>query len=418
LRTVGSNYKGLCPLHNEKTPSFTVSIVHENYKCFGCGEGGDAIDLVQKIEKCDFTEAVRIISEKFNIDFVEVESDEYKKTKVYSEAIETIYKGNKPTQLQIKLLHEIHLCNQYGFILKGRKLFAIKDEKGLYRGLSGRKSKDDINPKSPKYVNSPQSEIFNKSELLYNLYEAKQEIRKLKSCILCEGFTDVDTLKSKGVFNVVANCGTAFTQGQAKLIKRYCDKLVILFDGDSAGLKATYKALDIALKEGLQVQAIFLKDNQDPKDYIENGGNLKDLKPLDLLLHKSNLTANIEDIDNRNNKIKSIVTSLSNIKSDIYLDMYVVKICKILNIRQETIYNELALIPSKIEQKELKPEPVKVEKQVDNTIKRRHKAILENGYIKKLDTHIIAIDKMTQPNELYKSLKLHIDMVNRHEFLK
>ena len=139
---------------------------------------------------------------------------------------------------------------------------------------------------------------------------------------------------------------------------------------------------------------------------------------MDLLLHKSNLTANIEDIDNRNNKIKSIVTSLSNIKSDIYLDMYVVKICKILNIRQETIYNELALIPSKIENKELKPEPAKVEKQVDNTIKRRHKAILENGYIKKLNTHIIAIDKMTQPNELYNSLKLHIDMVNRHQFLK
>jgi len=419
LRNVGSNYKGLCPLHTEKTPSFTVSLLHQNYKCFGCGEGGDSIDLVQKIEKCDFTEAVKIISDKFNIDFVEVESDGHKRLKVYSEAIENVFKGNKPNQLQIKLLHEIHLCNKYGFILKGRKLFAIKDESGLFRGLSGRKSHYDNNPKNPKYVNSPQSEIFNKSELLYNLSEAKQDIRKLKSCILCEGFTDVDTLKSKGVLNVVANCGTAFTASQAKLIKRYCDKLVVFFDGDKAGLKATYKALDIALKEGLQVQAIFLTNNQDPKDYILNGGNLKDLKPLDLLLHKSNLTAKIENIDKRQTYVKSIIQSLSCIKSDIYLDMYVVKTCNILNIRQETIYSELSTIASKEELKTPKKLVVKDSKEVvDNTIKRMHKKSLTDAYIKKLDNHILAIDKMTQPNEVYNSLKLHIEMLNRHEFLK
>jgi DNA primase len=419
LKNVGSNFKGLCPLHSEKTPSFTISILHNNYKCFGCGEGGDAIDLVRKIERCDFTEAVRIISDKFAIDYVEVETDEYKRLKVYSNAIETVYKGNKPSQEQIKLLHEINLCNKYGFLLKNRKLFAIKDENGLYRGLSGRRLND--NDKSPKYINSPQSEIYNKSQLLYNLYEAKQEIRKQNQCFLCEGFTDVDTLKNSGVLNVVANCGTAFTSEQANLIKRYCDVVVIFFDGDKAGLTATYKALDIALKVGLQVQAIFLQDNEDPKDYLTSGKHLKDLKPIDLLIQKSNLTATIIDLQLKQQKIKSIVASLNCIKSPIYLDMYVVKICEILDLRHETVYTEISTLKAKTDVVKQAITPSNDSETIipkpTNKLRQMHKDILVNDYFKKLENHIEAINKMTQPSEIFKSLGLHLDMKKRHKFL-
>ena len=324
---------GLCPLHNEKTPSFHVYKDDNRYKCFGCGKSGDAIQLIREVEKIDFTDAVKKACETYNVAFKTFESDEDKKIKKYSKVLEKFYNQSTPyPDSDIEIFKELGIITENKkWFFGNRKLYKIHDEYGFLRGFSGRTLDDNI---KPKYKNSSDSWLFKKSELLFNLHNAKKHKGQNKACVLVEGFTDVEALESKGVLNSIASCGTALTKEQAELIAKYFDVVTVMYDNDKnrAGQKAAFKALDILLKAGLEVNVIWLPPFLDPKDFITNGHELKDLKPKNFLLEKCRMIKKVEDFKIQLLKIPSLFESLNCIESNLKREMYVNECAKILTL--------------------------------------------------------------------------------------
>ncbi len=326
LKKRGANYLGLCPFHNEKSPSFTVSPTKEIYKCFGCGKSGNSISFLMDVEKYSYVEALRWLANKYNIEIEETAmSPELKLQQQISESLfivnafaqqffsnillntdegqdialsylkergfrEDIIKkfqlGYNPeardaftsaaiaAQYNSDLLIKTGLVTQrddkYQDNYRGRIIFPIHNPAGKIAGFGARIIKK--NDKAPKYINTPENEIYIKSKILYGSYFARMAIDKADECLLVEGYTDVVSLHQAGVENVVASGGTSLTTDQLRLIKKYCNNLTIIYDGDSAGIKAALRGLDLALEERLNVKLVLIPDNEDPDSYVNKIG--------------------------------------------------------------------------------------------------------------------------------------------------
>ncbi|TDX01666.1 DNA primase [Dinghuibacter silviterrae] len=326
LKKRGANYLGLCPFHNEKTPSFTVSPAKEIYKCFGCGRSGNTIGFLMEHEKYSYVEALRWLANRYGIEVAETEtSPEYQQRqqvseslfilnqyaqKYFSKTLEETEEGQavgmsyleergfradiirkfqlgycmesrdafsktavaaqfNPELLQrsgLSVLRNEQLYDNY----RGRIIFPVHNPSGKILGFGARQIR--TNDRSPKYINTPENEIYVKSKLLYGLYFARQAIDRQDECLLVEGYTDVISLHQAGVENVVASGGTSLTQDQLRLIKKYTDNLTIVYDGDAAGIKAALRGLDMALEERLQVSLVLIPDKEDPDSYVRKVG--------------------------------------------------------------------------------------------------------------------------------------------------
>lgn len=326
LKKRGANYLGLCPFHNEKTPSFTVSPGKEIYKCFGCGKSGNTIGFLMELEKYSYVEALRWLANKYNVELEETEvSAEVKQQqqaadslyiinsfgqKFFSDALfnseegidvalsylkergfrEDIIKkfqlGFNPTardsfaKAASAAQYSAELLQRSGLVVvrddkpadnyRGRIIFPVHNQSGKVLGFGARIIKS--NDKAPKYINTPENEIYVKSKILYGSYFARMAIDKADECLLVEGYTDVISLHQAGVENVVASGGTSLTPDQLRLIKKYSNNLTIVYDGDNAGIKAALRGLDLALEEGLNVRLVLIPDGEDPDSYVNKVG--------------------------------------------------------------------------------------------------------------------------------------------------
>lgn len=326
LKKRGANYLGLCPFHNEKSPSFTVSPGKEIYKCFGCGASGNSISFVMEHEKYSYVEALRWLAQRYQIELEETEvSPEVKQFQQMADSLfiinsyareyftDTLFKSDEGQNIGLSYFEERGFTEetikkfQLGYCLntfdafaksalakgynleylqktglvtirndqpadnyRGRVIFPIHNQSGKILGFGARiLAKSD---RAPKYINSPENEIYVKSRVLYGTYFARHAIDKLDECLLVEGYTDVISLHQAGVENVVASSGTSLTQDQLRLIKKYTKNLTILYDGDSAGVKAALRGLDMAVEEGLNVKLVLLPDKEDPDSYVQRIG--------------------------------------------------------------------------------------------------------------------------------------------------
>jgi DNA primase len=326
LKKRGTNYIGLCPFHNEKTPSFTVSPSKEIYKCFGCGRSGNTITFLMEHEKYNYVEALKWLAAKYNVEIEEKESSpEFKQQQQLSDSLyiinnfaqqffsdtlfnseeglnvgmsylkergfreETISKfqlGYNPesrdtfTKSAVEKQYSKDLLLKTGLVVqrenglqdnyRGRIIFPIHNQSGKVTGFGARLIRK--NDKAPKYINTPENEIYVKSKILYGSWFARQAIDKADECFLVEGYTDVISLHQAGIENVVASGGTSLTPDQLRLIKKYTSNLTILYDGDSAGVKAALRGLDLALEEGLNVKLALFPNQEDPDSYVNKYG--------------------------------------------------------------------------------------------------------------------------------------------------
>ncbi|RYZ50564.1 MAG: DNA primase, partial [Sphingobacteriales bacterium] len=326
LKKRGINYLGLCPFHNEKTPSFTVSPTKEIYKCFGCGKSGNSISFLMEHEKYSYVEALRWLANKYNVQIEETEvSPEVKAQQLTADSLyiintfaqkyftEKLFDSEEGRDIGLSYLKErgfredvlekfqIGYCpqdrdafskaalqSQYNMELlvktgltvlreerpvdnyRGRIIFPVHNQSGKIAGFGARII--GKNDRAPKYINTPENEIYIKSRILYGLYFARQAIDKNDECLLVEGYTDVVSLHQAGIENVVASGGTSLTHDQLRLIKKFTNNLTILYDGDAAGVKAAMRGLDLALEESLNVQLALIPDGEDPDSYVNKVG--------------------------------------------------------------------------------------------------------------------------------------------------
>ena len=326
LKKRGTNYLGLCPFHNEKSPSFTVSPAKEIYKCFGCGRSGNSIGFLMEHEKYTYVEALRWLAQRYNVEIEETEvSPEQKLQQQSAESLfiinnfaqqffsnhllhteegqdiglsylkqrgfrEDIIKkfqiGFNPeardsfAKAAVQAQYNLDLLQKSGLVAirderpvdnyRGRIIFPIHNQSGKVVGFGARILKS--NDKAPKYINTPENDIYVKSKILYGSYFARQAIDKADECLLVEGYTDVVSLHQAGIENVVASGGTSLTPDQLRLVKKYTNNLTIIYDGDSAGIKAALRGMDLALEEGLNVKLVLIPDKEDPDSYVNKVG--------------------------------------------------------------------------------------------------------------------------------------------------
>ena len=326
LKRRGSNLLGLCPFHNEKSPSFTVSPAKEIYKCFGCGKSGNSIGFLMDLEKLSYVEALKWLANKYNIEVEETAtSPEFKILQQSSDSLfiinnfgqkffsEALFETEEGQDIALSYLKErgfreeiikkfqlgfnpeggdafaktavaaqfnADLLQKSGLVVnrddrlrdnyRGRIIFPIHNQSGKILGFGARLIKK--NDKAPKYINTPENEIYVKSKILYGSYFARMAIDKADECLLVEGYTDVVSLHQAGVENVVASGGTSLTSDQLRLIKKYTNNLTIIYDGDGAGIKAALRGMDLALEEGLDVKLVLIPDNEDPDSYVNKIG--------------------------------------------------------------------------------------------------------------------------------------------------
>ncbi len=326
LKKRGANYLGNCPFHNEKTPSFTVSPSKEIYKCFGCGKSGNAIGFIMEHEKYSYVEALKWIAARYNIEIEETEvSPEIKLQQQVADSLyiinsfaqkhlsDKLFKSEEGKDIGLSYLHhrgfrddiiqkfsigynleakddltQALKNNQFNLeyaqkaslvsqrnddlvdTYRGRIIFPIHNQSGKIIGFGARIIKS--NDKAPKYINTQQNEIYDKSKTLYGIYFARQAINKHDECLLVEGYTDVVSLHQAGIENVVASGGTSLTPDQLRLIHKHTNNLTIIYDGDSAGVAAALRGLDKALEEGLNVKLLLIPDNEDPDSYVRKIG--------------------------------------------------------------------------------------------------------------------------------------------------
>lgn len=327
LKKRGSNYIGNCPFHNEKSPSFTVSPAKEFYKCFGCGKSGNSITFLMEHDKLSYVEALRWLAARYNIEIEETESTPEQKQfvqtadslyiinsfaqKFFDEKLfnteegktialsylkergfrEDVIKkfqigfnpaqGNELAKALINNQFNKEFLPRTGLVVvrnetdlvdnyRGRIIFPIHNNSGKVIGFGARViGKAD---KAPKYINTPENEVYVKSKILYGSYFARLAIDKADECLLVEGYTDVVSLHQAGIENVVASGGTSLTIDQLRLIKKYTNNLTIIYDGDAAGIKAALRGLDMALDESLNVRLVLIPDKEDPDSYVNKIG--------------------------------------------------------------------------------------------------------------------------------------------------
>lgn len=403
LKRRGTSLVAKCPFHDEKTPSFHVSVAKGIFKCFSCGKGGDALSFVMEHEKYSYPDAIRYLAKKYNIELQETQSsaevveanqqreslfivsqfaakffqeqllhsDEgksvglsYFKERGFSEAMiqkfelgyspeswDALYKaateaGHLPEYL---IQTGLVIKNDQGKIydrFRARVLFPIHNFTGRVIGFGGRTLKSDKSV--PKYVNSPESDIYHKSNVLYGLFQAKKAIRAQDNCYLVEGYADVLAVHQAEIENVVASSGTSLTKEQIKLIHRFTENITILFDGDVAGIKAALRGLDLVLEEGMNVRIVSFPDGHDPDSYMHHIGPLAFKKHLeenrqDFIHFKAQIL--LQDAGNdpikRAEVIAEMVQSVAKIPNGIQREGYTKESAELLGIQEQTLLTEV-----------------------------------------------------------------------------
>ncbi len=424
LKRRGVNLIGLCPFHDEKTPSFTVSPAKNIYKCFGCGKGGNAVSFVMEHEGYGYIEAIKFLAQMYHIELEEIEMTgeqkeaeakrdslfiinewaknrfaknlfntqhgvniglAYFKERGFRESIikkfdlgfasadsRDIFNAAKSEGYNIDFLKELGLVSDKELdFFRNRVMFTIHNLTGKAIGFAGRIMGD--NPKMPKYINSPESEIYNKRKILYGLYFAKNEIRKQNHCILVEGYTDVLSLFQSGIENVVASSGTSLTTDQIRLIKRYTDTIKILYDGDAAGINAALRGMDMILAQNMIVKLVILPEKHDPDSYIKEVGPSAFMQYIsenekDFILFKTNLLLKEASGDpvKKAYILKDIVATLAKVPDALNRAMYIKECSNLLDVGEKIINAEINKIIKK-EIREKNQRRIRNE-QVDSTL--------------------------------------------------
>ncbi len=408
LKRAGSNLKGLSPFSNEKSPSFMVSPVKQIWKDFSSGKGGNSVSFLMEHEHFSFPEAIRYLAKKYNIEIEEtVTSDEDKaeaneKESMYlvsefaqhyfqhvlweeeegkaigftyfkergfsNDTIKKFGLGYSPntwdafTKEALGKAYKLEYLEKTGLTIvgedkqfdrfKGRVMFPIQSMSGRVLGFGGRILTND--KKAAKYLNSPESEIYHKSKVLYGIFHAKQAIAKLDNCYLVEGYTDVIQLHQAGIENVVSSSGTALTPDQIRLINRLTRNVTVLFDGDAAGLRASVRGIDLILEEGMNVKVCTFPDGDDPDSFAKKTPYEELVKYLDenakdFIQFKASLLM----LDAKNDPIKKadlirdMVTSISKIPDRIKREIYIQECGRIMDISEEVLFSTLAQISQK-----------------------------------------------------------------------
>ena len=417
LRKRGVNFLGLCPFHNEKTPSFTVSPAKGIYKCFGCGKGGNSVNFVMEHEHLDYVSALKYLGKKYHIDIVEEElspEQEQRKNdresmmivnsyaqKYFSEqllqsgegiAVGMSYMRERGFREDIIKKFQVGFCldnwnafsnqaiqsgykkeflvrtglsidKEKGLIdrFKGRVIFPIHGIAGRTLGFGGRILKKD--PKAAKYLNSPESEVYHKSRILYGIYQAKKSIVQNDKCYLVEGYTDVLSFHQAGIENVVASSGTALTADQIRLVKRFSNNMTIIYDGDPAGIKASLRGIDLVLEQELNVKVLLLPEGEDPDSFSRTMSSTELIQYIeknetDFIVFKTNLllTDAKNDPVKRANLIIDIVRSIAIIPDNIVRSVYVKECSNILNVAEQVLYAEIDKIKGRLQEEAWKNE--------------------------------------------------------------
>lgn len=432
LKKAGSNFKGLSPFSDERTPSFMVSPVKQIWKDFSSGKGGNVVAFLMEHEHFSYPEAIKYLAKKYNIEIEETEqTDEQKeqaneresmylvsefaqkyfmnilhkheqgkaigltyfKERGFSEeTIEQFKLGyaldqwDAFTSEAIKQGYKLDYLSKTGLTIvkeekqfdrfKGRVLFPIHSMSGRVLGFGGRILTND--KKAAKYLNSPESEIYHKSKILYGIYYAKQSIAKEDNCYLVEGYTDVIQFYQRGIKNVVASSGTALTSEQIRLVSRLTKNITVLFDGDAAGMRASLRGIDIILEQGMNVKVCSFPEGEDPDSFAKNNT----LEEVTLYLEENakdfiNFKANVLSEETANDPIKraetirDIITSISKIPDNIKQEIYIKDCSRIMDISEEVLFSTLAQMQSanvreankKFKQEQKAFEVVKAEKQ-------------------------------------------------------
>ena len=427
LRKAGVNYKGLCPFHDDKTPSFMVSPSKQICKCFACGEGGTAINFLMKHEQITYPEALRWLAKKYNIEIQEKElTDEEKKEQSDRESMfivnewamkyfEEILK-NDPDGIAIGkqyfrsrgIRDDIIAKFNLGFALPKRDALATAAQKAGYKAeflvktglcygedalrdryagrvifpwlnvsgkvvaFGGRLLDSRTKGVQQKYVNSPDSEIYHKERELYGLYQAKKAIAKEDRVYMVEGYTDVIAMHQCGLENVVANSGTALSVHQIKLLRRFTQNITLLYDGDEAGIHAAMRGTDMLLAEGMNIKVLLLPDGDDPDSFSKkhSAQEFKDYiekNATDFIGFKTRLTVeNVTDPVKRSEAIGGIVKSISVIPDQILRSTYLSELSQRLGIKEQTLLNSMnGMISKDIDEK--RREEVRREGERENT---------------------------------------------------
>ncbi|MEN8768105.1 MAG: DNA primase [Candidatus Arcticimaribacter sp.] len=401
LKKAGSNFKGLSPFSQERTPSFMVSPVKQIWKDFSTGKGGNVVAFLMEHERFSYPEAIRYLAKKYNIEIEETQQTDEEKAKrdaresmlLVSEFALDYFKNNlwessagkaigktyfqergftdetikafdlgyaletkdAFTNAALEKGYKLEFLEKTGLTIeerkidrfRGRVLFPIKSMAGRTVGFGGRILGD--NKKTAKYLNSPESEIYHKSKVLYGLYESKQTIAKEDCCYLVEGYTDVIQMHQRGIKNVVSSSGTALTQEQIRLIQRLTQNIVVLFDGDAAGLRAALRGIDMILSQGMNVKVCSFPEGEDPDSFAKTH-SLEEVQAFfsenakDFIQFKASLLMKEAQNDpvKKAATIKGMVDSIAKIPDEIQREVYVQSCAAIMEISEEVLFSALA----------------------------------------------------------------------------
>ncbi len=402
LKKRGANYIGLCPFHNEKTPSFSVSPARGIYKCFGCGKGGNAVNFVMEHEQLSYYEALKFLAKKYNIEIVEKEltaeeieeKNEVESLTIVTSFAQKYFSNNLKNTDEGKAIGLSYLEErgfrspvvdkfQLGYSLEkwddftktaekngyktdylvktgltiekggskfdrfnGRVIFPIHSLSGKIIGFGGRILKKEA--KAAKYLNSPESSIYHKSKSLYGIFLAKKAIVQHDKCYLVEGYTDVISMAQAGIENVVASSGTALTEEQIRMIKRFTHNITVIYDGDEAGLKASIRGIDLILEQGMNVKILVLPDGEDPDSYSKSVSSTElnsyiEEKEQDFINFKTSLLLKEAQKDpiKKAYLINDIVSSIAVIPESIIRSVYIKECSNKLNVDEKILYAEI-----------------------------------------------------------------------------
>jgi len=418
LKKSGSNYKGLSPFTDERTPSFMVSPAKQIWKDFSSGKGGTVITFLMEHEQYTYPEAIKYIANKYNIEVEETErtpeqisednekeslflvsdfAKKYFKKNLFEEEGKTIalsylkernfndeiiqkfeigYSVNAKdnfSKAAIDAGYKLNFLEKTGLTIvkenenidrfRGRIIFPIRSMSGRILGFGGRILGSSKN--IAKYINSPESLIYQKSKVLYGIFESKQSIVKNDNCFLVEGYTDVIKMHQSGISNVVASSGTSLTENQIRLINRLTKNITVVFDGDAAGSRAALRGIDLILDQGMNVRICNLPKNDDPDSFISDK-NFEEVQSYlsknskDFIVYKASLL--LDDSENDPTKkaavIRDMVESISKISDHIKRELYIKECSSIMNISEQVLYSTLAQIAKK-DFNNLKKKPVK-----------------------------------------------------------
>ncbi|MFK8287764.1 DNA primase [Capnocytophaga canimorsus] len=408
LKKAGANYKGLSPFSNERTPSFMVSPVKQIWKDFSSGKGGNAVAFLMEHEHFTYPEALRYLAKKYHIEIEETQIDDDEKVKAdhreslyivlqyaqqffeenlwqtqegkaiglsyfkergfTEETIKKFHLGYSPdlweafTQEALKQGYQLEFLEETGLTIvkddkkfdrfKGRVMFPIHSMSGRVLGFGGRILTQD--KKAAKYLNSPESEIYHKSKILYGIYHAKQAIAKANNCYLVEGYTDVIQFHQRGIENVVASSGTALTPEQIRLINRLTPNITLLYDGDAAGLRASLRGVDLILEQGMNVKICTFPEGEDPDSFARKHA-FEDLvlyleeNATDFIRFKASLLVQEAKNDpiKKSETIRDMVESISKIPDMIKQEVYLRECAVLMDISEDVLFSTLSQISKK-----------------------------------------------------------------------